>query len=48
MTSKLRAVIAATIPDLMKALQSQGFSLVAELPPNRIEIRRGMIIVRFP
>ncbi|UJW20808.1 MULTISPECIES: hypothetical protein [Pseudomonas] len=48
MTNKCLAVIAANIPDLVKALQSQGFLLVADLPPIRPEIRRGMIVVRFP
>lgn len=48
MTNKLRAVIAPTIPGLIKALQSQGFLLVSDLPPIRPEIRGGMIVVRLP
>lgn len=48
MPSKCRAVIAPTIPGLIRALQSQGFLLVADLPAIRIQIRRGMIVVRFP
>jgi hypothetical protein len=41
-------VIARTIPDLIKALQRQGFLLVADLPPVRPVHRRGMIVVRLP
>lgn len=42
-------VIARTIPDLVKALQRQGFFLVADLPPKtHVEIQRGMIVVRLP
>lgn len=48
MSSKCRAVIAPTIPGLIRALQSQGFLLVSDLPAIRIEIRRHMLIVRFP
>lgn len=41
-------VIARTIPDLVKALQRQGFFLVSDLPPIHPELRRGMIVVRLP
>ena len=48
MNSNCRAVIAPTIPGLIRALQSQGFFLVTDLPrPLRIEVRRGMLVARF-
>ena len=47
MNGKCRAVIAANIPDLVRALQLQGFFLVASLP-SRIEVRGTMFVVRFP
>lgn len=47
MSSNCRAVIAPSIPTLIKALQSQGFFLVASLP-GRIEVRGSMFVVRFP
>lgn len=41
-------IICRTAKQLTKALQSQGFFLVADLPrPLRIEIRRGMLVARF-
>lgn len=47
--SKCRTIIARTCKELAQALQSQGFLLVADLPSRtRIEIRRGMIVVRIP
>lgn len=42
-------IIAKTCKQLTEALNRQGFFLVADLPANtRIEIRRGMIVVRMP
>ncbi|WKL53108.1 hypothetical protein Q1W70_00440 [Pseudomonas kielensis] len=42
-------IIARTCKELAEALNSQGFFLVADLPARtRIEIRRGMIVVRMP
>ncbi|WP_263287009.1 hypothetical protein [Pseudomonas sp. GL-R-26] len=42
-------IIARTCKELAEALNRQGFFLVADLPPlTRIEIRRGMIVVRMP
>jgi hypothetical protein len=42
-------IVARTCKQLAEALQRQGFIFVADLPPNtRIEIRRGMIVVRLP
>jgi hypothetical protein len=42
------AVIAPTIPGLVKALQSQGFFLITDLPKRiNIEVRRNMLVVRF-
>ena len=47
--NKCRTIIARTCKELAQALQSPGFFLVADLPPHtRIEIRRGMIVVRMP
>ncbi|MDU9039961.1 hypothetical protein HNO91_11980 [Pseudomonas corrugata] len=44
-----RTIIARTCKQLAEALQKQGFVFVADLPPQtRIEIRRGMIVVRMP
>ena len=44
-----RTIIARTCKQLVQALQAQGFVFVADLPPQtRIEIRRGMIVVRMP
>lgn len=40
-------VIARTIPDLVKTLQSQGFLLVADLPVRPVR-RRGRFVVRLP
>lgn len=35
--------------ELARALQQQGFFLVADLPrPLRVEIRRGLLIARMP
>lgn len=49
MSNKCRAVIAANIPDLVKALQSQGFFLVNDLPRQiHVEVRKNMLVVRFP
>lgn len=50
MTSKCRAVIAATLPDLLKALRSQGLLFPASEPGllHRIEVRKNMLVVRFP
>jgi len=49
MNSKCRAVIAPTIPGLIRALQSQGFFLVTDLPRQiSIEVRRNMLVVRLP
>jgi len=48
MNSNCRAVIAPTIPGLIRALQSQGFFLVADLPRISIQVRRNMLVVRFP
>lgn len=40
-------IICRTAKKLTKALQSQGFFLVSDLPrPLRIEVRRGMLIAR--
>ena len=42
-------IIASTCKELAAALNLQGFFLVSDLPANtRIEIRRGMIVVRMP
>jgi len=42
-------ITAKTCKELAEALNKQGFFLVADLPVNtRIEIRRGMIVVRMP
>ncbi len=42
-------VIARTCKEMARVLNRQGFFLVADLPPRtRIEIRRGMIVVRLP
>lgn len=42
-------IICKTAKQMTEALQRQGFFLVADLPPTtRIEIRRGMIVVRMP
>ncbi|MGH8381775.1 hypothetical protein [Pseudomonas sp.] len=47
--SKCRTIIARTCKEVAEALHRQGFFLVADLPPQtRIEIRRGMIVVRMP
>ncbi|MBA6090060.1 hypothetical protein KKQ11_00315 [Pseudomonas sp. MG-2] len=50
MRNKCRAVIAATLPDLLKALQSQGLLFPASEPGllHRIEVRKNMLVVRFP
>ncbi|MBM5460258.1 hypothetical protein H8F21_22090 [Pseudomonas sp. P66] len=49
MTSKCRAVIAPTIPGLIKALHRQGFFLVTDLPQRiSIEVRRNMLVVKLP
>lgn len=41
-------IIATNRKSLIQALHRQGFSLVADLPcPIRIEVRRGMLIVRL-
>ena len=49
MTSKCRAVIAPSLPALIKALQAQGFFLPTAMPglPHRIEVRGDMLVVRF-
>ena len=42
-------IVARSCKQLAEALNNQGFFLVADLPPGtRIEIRRGMIVVRLP
>lgn len=42
-------IIARTCKELAEALNRQGFFLVADLPEKtKIEIRRGMIVVRMP
>lgn len=39
---------ARTCKEIVEALNRQGFFLVADLPPlTRVEIRRGMIVVRM-
>lgn len=49
MNGKCRAFIAPTIPGLIRALQSQGFFLITDLPQRiSIEVRRNMLVVRFP
>ncbi|MCE4056326.1 hypothetical protein [Pseudomonas sp. Au-Pse12] len=48
MTGNCVAIIAANRKAIIKALQSRGFSLVADLPrPLRVDIRRGMLIARM-
>ena len=42
-------IIARTCKQLAEALNCQGFFLVADLPAKtKIEVRRGMIVVRLP
>ncbi|MCE1010180.1 hypothetical protein [Pseudomonas monteilii] len=50
MPNKCKAVIAANLKDLLKALQSQGLLFPASEPGllHRIEVRKNMLVVRFP